>query len=142
MKKIIFTLSCLTVLSACVSTTTETTQTSTPTIAALNQNWTSSLVENKAALRSCIIANKDIQSIKYLEQTATTTNLIVQTKNGTTLECAVNNKTHQIASIQTIETAPQGVKTFYPVGKRVPDSCKGKESLRDTENRIMGTMCY
>lgn len=141
MKKILLALPMIAVLSACVSTQSNG---SNPTIAdpIVNTQWTDQLVEHKSAMRSCILANKDIQSINYLNQTTDETVLIVKTKMGSTLSCAVNPTTNQVTKIQPTTDLPSNLNTFYPVGKRVPDVCRGNERIHDEEGRLMGIICY
>lgn len=142
MNKIFLALPLVAIISACVTTQTTDTNT-TQSNTNFDSSWTSNLVEQKAALRSCILANKDIQSILYLDQSADTTVLTVNTKNGVILDCSVNPATNQVTKITPrTENRPINVSKFYPVGKRLPDVCRGNESLRDEENRLMGTICY
>lgn len=143
MKKILYSLPLIAVLSACVST--QSTGTSDPTIAdpVVNTKWTDSLVNQKAAMRSCIIANKDINAINYLEQTTNATIFTVTTKSGSVLECTVNPKTNMVAKIEPKTTQlPSNLNTFYPIGKKVPDVCRGNERAHDDEGRLMGMVCY
>lgn len=141
MKKILLALPLVAVLTACVSTQGNT---SNPEIQdpILNNEWTSNLAANKAALRSCILANKEIQSILYLSQKHDETVLTVATKNGSTLNCSVNNQTNQVVKMEPTLETPKNLNKFYPVGKRKPDTCRGNEQVRDDEDRLMGTICY
>lgn len=145
MQKILFTLPFIAVLSACVSTQTASLETSTetPNTQQFSNGWTVNLKDHKAALRSCIIANKDIQSILYMDTKSDATVLTVKTKTGSVLDCSVNPTTNQVIKIEPrTENLPRNINQFYPVGKRLPDVCKGKISLRDEEDRLMGTVCY
>ncbi len=146
MKKILFVLPLVAVLSACVTTEPATsTSVAEPAVAPtqFSDQWISHLKTNKAALRSCIISNKDIQSILYMDPKPEATVLTMSTKNGAVLDCAVNPKTNNVTKITPrTENLPKNINKFYPVGKRLPDVCKGKQSLRDEEDRLMGTVCY
>lgn len=140
MKKLLFTLPLAVILSACV--TTQTTNTDSDT-AQFNDQWVSQLTTHKAALRSCIISNKDIQSILYMDSQSSSTVLTVSTKSGAILDCAMNPKTNNVIKITPrTENLPKNISKFYPVGKRLPEVCKGNQTIKDEEGRLMGTVCY
>lgn len=147
MKKILLALPLAVVLSACMttSTTTKTDSAEPATVAStqFSDQWVSQLETHKAALRSCIISNKDIQSIMYMDTQANATVLTVKTKNGAVLDCSVNAKTNNVIKITPrTENLPKNISQFYPVGKRLPDVCKGNKIIKDDEGRLMGTVCY
>lgn len=143
MKKILYSLPLIAVLSACVSTQSANTTDLAIANPAVNTKWTDSLVDQKAAMRSCIIANKDINAINYLEQTTNATIFTVTTKSGSVLECTVNPNTNAVVKIEPKATQlPSNLNTFYPVGKRTPEVCRGNERAHDDEGRLMGTVCY
>ena len=148
MKKILLALPLAVVLSACVTTQTtntdsETAAVVTPAATQFSDQWVSQLTTHKAAVRSCIISNKDIQSILYMDSQPSSTVLTVSTKNGAVLDCAVNSKTNNVIKITPrTENLPKNISKFYPVGKRLPDVCKGNQTIKDEEGRLMGTVCY
>jgi hypothetical protein len=128
--------------------TTQTTNTETEAVAKtettqFSDQWVSQLTTHKAAVRSCIISNKDIQSILYMDSQPNATVLTVSTKNGAVLDCAVNAKTNNVIKITPrSENLPKNISKFYPVGKRLPEVCKGNQTIKDEEGRLMGTVCY
>lgn len=142
MKKIFWLLPVAILLSACVTTLPN--DAKTPDISAISdQNWTSNISAHKATLRSCIIANKNIQAIVNIDEQINVTTLAVETKNGQFLSCSVNPQTKQIIKIEPIsERAFNNTSKFYPVGKKLPDPCKGNERIQDDEGRLMGILCY
>ena len=147
MKKILLALPLAVVLSACVTTQTNNSDSAEPTATAtttqFSDQWVSQLTTHKAAVRSCIISNKDIQSILYMDTQPNSTVLTVSTKNGAVLDCAVNAKTNNVIKITPrSENLPKNISKFYPVGKRLPDVCKGNQTIKDEEGRLMGTVCY
>ena len=144
MKKILLALPLAVVLSACVTTQTNTDSAEpTATATQFSDQWVSQLTTHKAAVRSCIISNKDIQSILYMDTQPNATVLTVSTKNGAVLDCAVNTKTNNVIKITPrSENLPKNISKFYPVGKRLPDVCKGNQTIKDEEGRLMGTVCY
>lgn len=142
MKKIALLLPIVAILSACATTHSTDVATSVPVTQA-SQNWTTIIPAHKAALRSCIIANKDIQSIANIDAQPEATTLTVATKNASLLNCSVNPRTNQVTTITPITDAnlPSSNK-FYPVGKRLPEPCRGNERIHDEEGRLMGILCY
>lgn len=143
MKKILLTLPVIAILSACVTTQSTTEENTTAQSTQYSDQWTANLANNKNVLRSCIISNKDIQAIMYMDTKPNATVLTVSTKNGAILDCSVNPQTNKVISITPrVESFPQNISKFYPVGKRLPNTCKGKETIRDDEDRLMGTVCY
>lgn len=146
MKKILLALPLAVVLSACVTTQTNNSDSAEPAAATTTQfsdQWVSQLTTHKAAVRSCIISNKDIQSILYMDTQPNATVLTVSTKNGAVLDCTVNAKTNNVIKITPrSENLPKNISKFYPVGKRLPDVCKGNQTIKDEEGRLMGTVCY
>lgn len=142
MKKIVLLFPIAAILSACVTTHSNESALSVAETQA-NQNWTTIIPEHKAALRSCIISNKDIQSIANIDPQSDATTLTVVTKNAALLNCTVNPKTNQVTKITpAADTNLANSNKFYPVGKRLPDPCKGNERIHDDEGRLMGILCY
>ncbi|GAA5099823.1 lipoprotein [Wohlfahrtiimonas larvae] len=146
MKKIFLTLSLIATLAACTTTTQTTNHDATNSTASSTQfsdQWVSQLKTHKTALRSCIVSNKDIQAILYMDPQPNATVFTVSTKSGTVLDCSVNPTTNNVINIAPrTANLPININKFYPVGKRLPDVCKGKVSMRDEEDRLMGIVCY
>lgn len=145
MKKTLLALPLAVVLSACMTTQTTTVAPAESATATtqFSDQWVSQLTTHKAAVRSCIISNKDIQSILYMDSQPNATVLTVSTKNGAVLDCAVNSKTNNVIKITPrTENLPKNISKFYPVGKRLPEVCKGNQTIKDEEGRLMGTVCY
>ncbi|MBS7820585.1 transposase [Wohlfahrtiimonas chitiniclastica] len=132
------------ILTACVSTepaqNTQTTIDAAPAKAALtDQHWSARLPDEKMALRSCILADKNINAILYLEKSDKATTLVVEEKNGAVKNCVVGH--NQKAKLLPFEDQlPSHITRFYPVGKKV-GACAKPTALKDGDNRLMGTVC-
>lgn len=145
MKASLFAVPVALILTACVSTEPATQAPATidaaPTAKAAltDQHWTTRLPDEKMALRSCILADKNINAILYLEKSDKATTLVVEEKNGAVKNCVVS--TNQKAKLLPFEDQlPSHIVRFYPVGKKL-SACTKPAALKDADNRLMGTVC-
>ncbi len=126
-------------LSGCVSTS-KPSPTPEPLTPISQQNLEAQIPQNKSAIRSCILADKSIYSIKDISTYEKGTRLIVENKNGVQKICDVN--VNSKATILPITDPISGLNsTFYPVGKSIQKSCVQKEKIMDNDGRLMGTLC-
>lgn len=115
--------------------------TSNNTSIKFDSNWVNALESFKTPIRACLIKQKDTSVITYASNLSKEKAIVfLQNAQGQNYECVADLSKNAVDSIMPTANAPKNVPKLYPIGRKV-NACKSPVVKKDSNNRVMGTIC-